>query len=52
MQQKKYYTSLHYPGGLKVTTAQEMINKKPDRIIELAVHGMLPKNSLGRQLED
>ncbi len=47
LQQKKYYTHSHYPGGLKTTTAQEMLNKKPARIIELAVYGMLPKNKLG-----
>ncbi len=51
LQQKKYYTHSHYPGGLKTTTAQEMLNKKPARIIELAVYGMLPKNKLGHQLQ-
>jgi large subunit ribosomal protein L13 len=51
MQQKKYYTHSHYPGGLKTTTAAEMINKRPARIIELAVYGMLPKNKLGHQLQ-
>lgn len=51
MQQKKYYTHSQYPGGLKTTTAAEMINKKPHRIIELAVYGMLPKNKLGSALQ-
>lgn len=51
MQQKKYYTHSHFPGGLKTTTAAEMINKKPARIIELAVYGMLPKNKLGSALQ-
>jgi large subunit ribosomal protein L13 len=51
MQQKKYYTHSQYPGGLKSTTAAEMINKKPHRIIELAVYGMLPKNKLGSALQ-
>lgn len=51
MQQKKYYTHSHFPGGLKTTTAAEMINKKPHRIIELAVYGMLPKNKLGSALQ-
>ncbi len=51
LQQKKYYTHSHYPGGLKTTTAQEMLNKKPARIIELAVKGMLPHNKLGHQLQ-
>jgi large subunit ribosomal protein L13 len=36
-----------YQGGLKVTSANDMRNNKPDRMIELAVHGMLPKNRLG-----
>jgi large subunit ribosomal protein L13 len=44
---KKYYRHSHYPGGLKVITAGDMIKKTPERIIELAVHGMLPKNRLG-----
>jgi large subunit ribosomal protein L13 len=51
LQQKKYYTHSHYPGGLKTTTAAEMINKKPHRIIELAVYGMLPKNKLGDSIQ-
>jgi len=48
---KKYYRHSLYPGGLKVTTAQDMLNNKPDRMIELAVHGMLPKNRLGDSLK-
>lgn len=44
---KKYYRHSHYPGGLKVTSAGDMIKNKPERIIELAVYGMLPKNRLG-----
>lgn len=51
LQQKKYYTHSHYPGGLKTTTAQEMLDRKPARIVELAVFGMLPKNKLGHQLK-
>jgi large subunit ribosomal protein L13 len=50
MQQKKYYTHSHYPGGLKTRTAAEMLDKRPERIIELAVYGMLPHNKLGHQL--
>lgn len=50
-QQKKYYRHSQYPGGLKVTTAAEMLDKKPERIIELAVYGMLPKNRLGDKLK-
>lgn len=51
LQQKKYYTHSHYPGGLKSATAGEMLAKKPARMVELAVHGMLPKNKLGHQLK-
>ncbi|ASJ56806.1 50S ribosomal protein L13 [Brevibacillus formosus] len=47
---KIYYTHSLYPGGLKKTTAGAMLNKRPDRMFELAVKGMLPKNSLGRQM--
>lgn len=51
LQQKKYYRHSGYPGGLRTTTAQEMLNSKPERIIELAVKGMLPKNKLGNALQ-
>jgi large subunit ribosomal protein L13 len=51
LQQKKYYTHSGYPGGLKTTTAGEMLSKKPARMVELAVYGMLPKSKLGRQLQ-
>ncbi|MCC2683857.1 MAG: ribosomal protein [Paenibacillaceae bacterium] len=47
LQNKKYYRHSLYSGGLKVTTAQDMLNNKPERMLELAVHGMLPKNRLG-----
>lgn len=46
---KKYYRHSQYPGSLKVTTAGEMLDKKPERVLELAIKGMLPKNSLGRK---
>jgi len=49
--QKKYYRHSKYPGGLKVTTAAQMRDKNPARLIELAVHGMLPKNRLGEKLK-
>ncbi|MEO1085192.1 MAG: 50S ribosomal protein L13, partial [Acidobacteriota bacterium] len=48
--QKIYRRHSGRPGGLKETTAREMRAKKPERMIELAVKGMLPKNSLGRAL--
>lgn len=50
-QQKKYYRHSGYLGGLKVTTAKEMLQKRPERLVELAVHGMLPKNKLGHALK-
>ncbi|MBU9710773.1 50S ribosomal protein L13 [Evansella tamaricis] len=46
---KKYYRHSQHPGGLKTTTAREMLSKKPERMLELAIKGMLPKNSLGRK---
>lgn len=48
---KKYYRHSHYPGGLKVTSAQEMLNNKPERMIELAVQGMLPKTRMGNKMK-
>ncbi|HEY3375566.1 MAG TPA: 50S ribosomal protein L13 [Candidatus Aquicultor sp.] len=49
-QTKMYYRHSLYPGGLKEITFERMIKSKPERVIELAVKGMLPKNSLGRQM--
>jgi large subunit ribosomal protein L13 len=48
--QKTYYRYSGYMGGLKSTTARKLIQEKPDRMIRLAVWGMLPKNRLGRKL--
>ncbi|WP_028609626.1 50S ribosomal protein L13 [Paenibacillus harenae] len=48
---KMYYRHSMYPGGLKATPAQEMIKNKPERVIEFAVHGMLPKNRLGDKMK-
>lgn len=48
LQQKIYYRHSGYPGGLKETKASTMLKEKPDRMLRLAVRGMLPKNSLGR----
>jgi len=47
---KVYYHHTGYVGGIKGTTAQELLNKKPEKIIEKAVWGMLPKNRLGRAM--
>ena len=50
MDQKVYYHHSDYVGGMKETTLAEMMAKKPEKVIELAVQGMLPKGPLGRQM--
>jgi large subunit ribosomal protein L13 len=50
LDQKIYYRYSGYPGGLKETTLRNMLDKRPTRVIRLAVRGMLPKNRLGRQM--
>ncbi|HEX2037737.1 MAG TPA: 50S ribosomal protein L13 [Chloroflexota bacterium] len=50
LEQKLYYRHSGYPGGLRATPLGEMLAKRPERAIELAVRGMLPKNALGHQL--
>lgn len=47
---KIYYHHSDYVGGMKETTLKEMLAKKPERVIELAVKGMLPKGPLGREM--
>ncbi|NQU03615.1 MAG: 50S ribosomal protein L13 [Syntrophaceae bacterium] len=47
---KVYYRHSGYPGGIKATTAEKMLEKKPEDLLRIAVKGMLPKNSLGRQM--
>ena len=47
---KVYYRHSGHPGGLKSETAAEALEKYPERVIERAVWGMLPKNRLGRRL--
>lgn len=47
---KMYYHHTGYPGGIKSTNFQKLNAKYPERIIEFAVKGMLPKNSLGRAM--
>ncbi len=47
---KIYYHHSDYVGGMKETTLREMLNKHPERVIEHAVQGMLPKGVLGRQM--
>ncbi len=50
LEQKVYYRHSAYVGGMKETTLKEMLAKKPERVIELAVKGMLPKGPLGRAM--
>lgn len=47
---KIYYKHSDYPGGMRETTLREMLDKKPEKVLELAVKGMLPKGPLGRQM--
>ncbi len=50
MDQKKYYHHSEYVGGMKETNLKEMLARHPERVIEHAVKGMLPKGTLGRQM--
>ena len=50
MDQKIYYNHSDYVGGMKETTLKEMMAKKPEKVVELAVKGMLPKGPLGREM--
>ena len=47
---KMYYRHTEFPGGLKSMNFADMIERKPERVIELAVKGMLPRNPLGRDM--
>jgi large subunit ribosomal protein L13 len=48
--QKIYYRHSNYPGGLKEVSLRDQLQKFPNRVLEAAVRGMLPKNRLGRQM--
>ena len=48
MDDKIYYRHTGYPGGLKKRTLAQMLDRRPEEVIRLAVKGMLPKNRLGR----
>jgi len=50
LDQKFYYRHSGYPGGLKAISLRDKLDRHPDRVIQLAVRGMLPKNRLGRQM--
>ncbi|TVY06643.1 50S ribosomal protein L13 [Paenibacillus cremeus] len=51
LQNKMYYRHSLHPGGLKVTSAGDMLKNKPERMLELAIHGMLPKTRLGNSMK-
>ena len=48
--QKMYYRHSNYPGGLKEISLRDQLQKFPNRVLEAAVRGMLPRNRLGRQM--
>lgn len=50
LEQKKAYRHSGYPGGLRAVSYGELMEKRPDRAVEKAVRGMLPKNALGRKM--
>ena len=50
LENKEYVRYTGYPGGQRSLTAQELLKRSPERVIEKAIKGMLPKNTLGRQL--
>ena len=50
LQQKIYYNHSDYVGGMKETTLAALLAKKPEKVIELAVKGMLPKGPMGRDM--
>ena len=52
LDQKIYYNHSDYVGGMRETTLREMMAKKPEKVVELAVKGMLPKGTLGRSMYD
>ena len=47
---KSYYHYTGYPGGIREMSAEKMMAKKPTEVLRIAVKGMLPKNTLGRQM--
>ena len=50
LDQKIYYNHSEYVGGMRETTLRELLAKKPERVLELAIKGMLPKGPLGRDM--
>ena len=50
LESKVYFRHTEYPGGIRGRTAAEMLQRKPEALVQLAVRGMLPKNRLSRKL--
>ena len=50
LNQKRYYRHSNYPGGLREERLEDLLARRPERVVELAVKGMLPQNSLGRAM--
>ena len=50
LEQKMYYRYSGFPGGMKSVSAHDLKAKRPNRMVEIAVKGMLPKNKLGRAM--
>jgi large subunit ribosomal protein L13 len=50
LDQKFYYHHSGYPGGIKSISLRDQLDRHPDRVIEAAIRGMLPKNRLGRRM--
>jgi large subunit ribosomal protein L13 len=50
LQQKMHHKHSEYPGGLKSVSYEELLSKQPEKVMKLAVKGMLPKNKLGRKM--
>jgi large subunit ribosomal protein L13 len=50
LEEKEYLTFSGYPGGQKAEIAKNLLKRRPEAVIERAIHGMLPKNRLGRKM--
>ena len=50
LDQKTYFSHSEYTGGTRFVTLREMLEKKPEKVVEMAVKGMLPKGALGKQM--
>jgi len=50
LEQKMYYRYSGFPGGMRSVSAHDLKAKRPDRMVEIAIKGMLPKNKLGRAM--